>query len=239
VVEDGSVLVGATATHRTIERSPVLGISCPIVPAVAQHVANVRVRNVGTVGGNLAFADPHSDLATLFLALDGRIMLWRRGVEREVPLADFVRGPYETARQEDEIVTAVRLFPWPARTTATYVKYGFHERPTLGIALALTLDADARTVVEARLAVGCVGPRPERLSIESELRGRTLVEVLADADRLASAAAESIEPIDDLHGSADYKRDMTRVFVRRALAIVGARAAGRDADVRYPHTVVV
>jgi len=239
LVEDGSVIVGATATHRTIERSPVLRASCPIVPAVAQHVANVRVRNVGTVGGNLAFADPHSDLATLFLALDGRVRLWRRGVEREVPLADFVRGPYETARQDDEIVTAVRLFPWPARTAATYVKYGFHERPTLGIALALTLDADARTVEKARLAVGCVGPRPERLSIESELRGRTLVEVLADADRLASAAAESIEPIDDLHGSADYKRDMTRVFVRRALAIVGARAAGRDADVRYPHTVVV
>src|SRR4029453_7949969 len=77
VIEDGSVLVGATATHRTIERSPVLRASCPIVPAVAQHVANVRVRNVGTVGGNLAFADPHSDLATLFLALDGRIRLWR------------------------------------------------------------------------------------------------------------------------------------------------------------------
>jgi len=239
VLEDGSVLLGATATHRTIERSPVLRASCPIVPAVAQHVANVRVRNVGTVGGNLAFADPHSDLATLFLALDGRIRLWRRGLEREVPLAEFVRGPYETAREEDEIVTAVRLYPWPARTVATYVKFGLHERPTLGIALALTLDASARTVVDARLAVGCVGPRPERLAIEAELRGRALSDVLADAERLATAAAESVEPVDDLHGSADYKRDMTRVFVRRALAIVSGRAAGRDADARYPHTVVV
>jgi aerobic carbon-monoxide dehydrogenase medium subunit len=238
-IEDGSVLVGATATHRTIERSPVLRASCPIVPAVAQHVANVRVRNVGTVGGNLAFADPHSDLATLFLALDGRVLLWRRGVEREVPLAEFVRGPYETVREEDEIVTAVRLVPWPARTVAAYVKYGLHERPTLGVALALTLDADARTVLEARLAVGCVGPRPERLAIEGELRGRALADVLADGERLATAAAESVEPVDDLHGSSDYKRDMTRVFVRRALAIVGARAAGRDADARYPHTVVV
>jgi len=87
--------------------------------------------------------------------------------------------------------------------------------------------------------VGCVGPRPERLVIEAELRGRALLEILADAEQLATAAAESIEPVDDLHGSAGYKRDMTRVFVRRALAIVGARAAGRDADVRYPHTVVV
>src|SRR5215831_3152821 len=175
-IEHRSVLVGATATHRTIERSPVLRASCPIVPAVAQHVANVRVRNVGTVGGNIAFADPHSDLATLFLTLDGRVRLWRRGLEREVPLAEFVRGPYETAREDDEIVTAVRLFPWPVRTVATYVKYGLHERPTLGIALALTLDADA-TVLETRLAVGCVGPRPERLAIEGELRGRALADI--------------------------------------------------------------
>jgi CO/xanthine dehydrogenase FAD-binding subunit len=71
------------------------------------------------------------------------------------------------------------------------------------------------------------------------MRGRALAEVLADAARLATAAAEAVLPVDDLHGSADYKRDMTRVFVRRALAIAGARAAGRDADVRYPHTVVV
>src|SRR5262245_20764912 len=238
-IEDRSVLVGATATHRTIERSPVLRASYPIVPAVAQHVANVRVRNVGTVGGNIAFADPHSDLASLLLALDGRVRLWRRGLEREVLLAEFVRGPYETAREEDEIVTAVRLFPWPVRTVATYVKHGLHERPTLGIALALTLDADARTVLEARLAVGCVGPRPERLAIGAEVRGRALADVLADGERRATAAAESVEPVDDLHGSADYKRDMTRVFVRRALAIAGARAAGRDAVVRYPHTVVV
>src|SRR5262245_8487048 len=190
---DGTRLViGATVTHRAVERSPLVNARCPVVASVARHVANVRVRNVGTVGGNLAFADPHSDLATLFLALDGCVRLWRRGVEREVRLADFVRGPYETVRAEDEIVTAVRLFPWPARTVATYVKYGFHERPTLGIALALTLDADGRTVVEARLAVGCVGPRPERLPLEGELRGRALAEILADAERLATAGAESI-----------------------------------------------
>lgn len=239
-VEDGSVVIGATVTHRMVERSVPLRAACPIVPAVARHVANVRVRNVGTVGGNLAFADPHSDLATLFLALDGSVRLWTAGREREVPLAEFVQGPYETAREEDEIVTAVRLRPWRAETVAAYVKFGMYERPTLGIALALTLDADAGAVADARVAVGCIGPRPQRLTVTEDLaRGRTVTDVLADAEHLATVAAESVEPIDDLHGSADYKRDMTRVFLRRALEVVGARAMGRASHARYPHTVIV
>jgi CO/xanthine dehydrogenase FAD-binding subunit/aerobic-type carbon monoxide dehydrogenase small subunit (CoxS/CutS family) len=239
-VEDGSVVIGATVTHRAVERSLLLRAACPIVPAVAEHVANVRVRAVGTVGGNLAFADPHSDLATLLLALDGSVRLWRRGREREVPLAEFVQGPYETAREEDEILTSARLRPWPAGTVATYVKFGLHERPTLGIALALTLDPQTRAVADARVAIGCIGPRPQRLAaIEDMARGRPLADLLADAERLATAAAELVQPIDDLHGSADYKRDMTRVFVRRSLAIVGARAMGQRTEARYPHTVVV
>jgi len=161
LAEDGSVVIGATARHRTLERPPVLRAACPIVAAVAQHVANVRVRNVGTVGGNLAFADPHSDLATLFLTLDGTVRLWRPPGQRDVPLADFVRGPYDTARAEDEILTAVRLRPWPTGTVATYVKFGMYERPTLGVALTLTLDAGGEAV-GARVAVGCVGPRRQR-----------------------------------------------------------------------------
>jgi len=238
--EDGHVVIGAIARHRTVERSPVLGAACPIVAAVAQHVANVRVRTVGTVGGNLAFADPHSDLATLFLALDGSVRLWRQGREREVPLADFVRGPYETAREEDEVLIAVRLRPWPAGTVATYVKFGMYERPTLGVALALTLDAAGREVVSARVAVGCVNPRPRRFpSVERLACGRTVTDVLADAGRLAAAAADAVEPADDLHGSADYKRDMTRVFVRRALEVAVARATGQESHARYPYTVIV
>ena len=238
-VDDGSLLIGATARHLTVERSMVLRAACPIVPAVARHVANVRVRNVGTVGGNLAFADPHSDLATLFLALDASVRLWRGGREREVPLAEFVRGAYETTREEDEILTAVRLRPWPPTTVATYLKFGIHERPTLGVALALTLDSAAR-VAEARLAVGCVGPRPQRLpAVELRARGRSVADLLAEAGHLAVAVAEAVAPVDDLHGSAEYKRDMTRVFVRRAFEIVGARATGRESHARYPHTVIV
>jgi aerobic carbon-monoxide dehydrogenase medium subunit len=229
----GDVAIGATATHREVERSAAVRARCPLVAGVARHVANVRVRAVGTVGGNLAFADPHSDLATLCLIFDARVALRSGAASRELPLAEFVRGPYETARRDDELLTAVRLSPWPAGAAGAYVKFGVHERPTLAVAVALLPG-------EARVALGCVGPRPERVArVEAALRGATAGEVARRAPELGALAAEGVDAVDDLHGSAEYKRDMTRVFVGRALALAAARLEGREPDVRYAHAVAV
>jgi carbon-monoxide dehydrogenase medium subunit len=236
--DDGRLSIGATATHRDVERSAVVRAQCPLVAGVARHVANVRVRSVGTVGGNLAFADPHSDLATLFLAFDGAVRLGSRSGAREVPLEDFVRGPYETVRNEDEIVTSVGLTPWPDGTAAAYVKFGVYERPTLAVAAVLMRDGDV--VKEARLAVGCVTSRPRRLrAAEERLAAFTVADVERQAGEIAALAAADVDPLDDLHGSAEYKREMTRVFVRRALHVVAARASGREPHARHPHTIVV
>ncbi|HEV8584049.1 MAG TPA: xanthine dehydrogenase family protein subunit M [Methylomirabilota bacterium] len=236
--ENGHVAVGATATHRTVEHDAIVRARCPLVGRVARHVANVRVRNVGTVGGNLAFADPHSDLATVFLTFDATLRLASRRGERTLALAEFVRGAYETAREEDEILTAVRLTPWPANTAGAYAKFGVHERPTLGVAVALTVSNGG--VAGARLAVGCVGPRPRRVpAAEERLRGRSLADVERHADEIGAVVAAETEPVDDLHGSAEYKRDMTRVFVKRALLVAAARADGREIAARHPHTVIV
>src|SRR5213592_4323125 len=111
ITDGGPLTLGAAVTHRTVERSPLVSDRAPLVAAVARHVANVRVRNVGTVGGNLAFADPHSDLATLFLTLDSTVELVSRRGRRELPLAEFVRGPWETARAADELLTSVTIAP--------------------------------------------------------------------------------------------------------------------------------
>ena len=233
LAEDGDVAIGAIATHREVERSAAVRARCPLVAGVARHVANVRVRAVGTVGGNLAFADPHSDLATLCLIFDARVALRSGAASRELPLAEFVRGPYETARRDDELLTAVRLRPWPAGAAGAYVKFGVHERPTLAVAVALLPG-------EARVALGCVGPRPERVArVEAALRGATAGEVARRAPELGALAAEGVDAVDDLHGSAEYKRDMTRVFVGRALALAAARLEGREPDVRYAHAVAV
>jgi len=240
VAEAGDDLViGATVAHRDVERSAAVRRRCPLVAEVARHVANVRVRNVGTVGGNLAFADPHSDLATLFLIFDATVELRGRSGARALALGDFIQGPYETARADGQILTAVRLHAWPAGTAGAYVKYGVYERPTLGVAAALFPAASGRPA-ELRLAAGCIGPRPQRLGrTEAAARGLDPRTIGERADELAALAAVEVDPMSDLHGSAEYKREMTRVFVRRALAVAAGRAQGAEAHARYAHTVVV
>jgi carbon-monoxide dehydrogenase medium subunit len=240
LVEDADgLLVGATVTHRALERSEVVQDRWPLVAGVAAHVANVRVRNVGTVGGNLVFADPHSDLCPLFLLFDATVQLVAAGGTRELPLAAFVTGPYETARRPDELLTRVRLRRWPAGTAGVYVKFGLYERPTLGLALALTTDGAGR-VTAARLAVGCVSARPHRIAAAEEaLAGQPLDALAGLAEAVGALAGEAVTPVSDLHGAADYKRELTRVFTRRALAAAVARAQGRPVDAHYPHAVVV
>jgi aerobic carbon-monoxide dehydrogenase medium subunit len=241
-IADGPrVTIGATVTHREVERSALVRARCPLVASVARHVANVRVRNVGTVGGNLAFADPHSDLATLFLTLDATVELVSPRGRRELPLAEFVRGPWETARRPDELLASVRLSPWPAGAGAAYVKFGVHERPTLGVAVALVLDgAGGRTrVVEGRIAIGCVSPRPMRVpAAEARLRGVAAAELDDVAGAVAETAAAGVDPADDLHGSADYKREMVAVFLRRAMRVAAARARGSEPSASFPYAVV-
>jgi aerobic carbon-monoxide dehydrogenase medium subunit len=242
LADGGRLTIGATVTHRSLERSPLVRARCPLVASVARHVANVRVRNVGTIGGNLAFADPHSDLATLFLALDAHVALVAPGGRRELSLGDFVRGPWETARRPDELLTGVRLAPWPSRATA-YVKFGVHERPTLGIAVALGLNGgdgrEGARIQDARIAVGCVGPRPARMfTAESRLRGVSVDQIDDVVGPVGAAAAAGVDPADDLHGSADYKREMVAVFVRRALRVAAARAGGVEPTTSFPYAVV-
>jgi carbon-monoxide dehydrogenase medium subunit len=236
---DATLRVGAAASHRAVETAPLVRERVPLLAGVARHVANARVRAVGTVGGNLAFADPHSDLATLLLTLEATVELWSRRGSRALALDDFIRDAYDTARGGDEVLTAVRLRPWPPGTAAAYVKFGVHERPTLGVTVALVPAADAGAV-SLRLAVGCVSARPARLGEVERQAGNQAPRALGRwADDLAGAAARAVDPVDDRHGSAEYKREMTRVFVRRALHAAVARAEGREPAARYAHAVLV
>jgi len=231
--DDGTLSIGATVRHRGVERSALVQKRCPLVAGVARHVANVRVRNVGTVGGNLAFADPHSDLATLFLALDGTLGLWSRRGPRDIALADFIRGPYETAREENEVLTSVRLRTWPPQTASAYLKFGVYERPTLGVTVACEPSA-------LRVTVGCVGPRPQRLfEVEEKGTGEPAAALLARAEELGAVAAREVDTVADRHGSVEYKRALTGVCVKRALQVAAARAQGQVVQARYAHTVIV
>lgn len=208
--------LGAAATHRNIERSALVRESLPVMAEMEANVANVRVRAAGTLGGNLCFAEPHSDPATLLLALGAAARVRGRSGERVLAMDELLTGAYETSLGRDEVLTGVEVpLPGP-RQRAAYLKFQVHERPLLGLALVLELDEGGAEIREARCAVGCVSPRPCRsAAAESLLAGP------ADSagERLAEAAntlADEAAPVDDREGSAEYKRHLIGVLLRRA-----------------------
>jgi carbon-monoxide dehydrogenase medium subunit len=222
-VEHGELGVGAAATHRELERSDLVRERLPALAAMERGVANLRVREVGTLGGNLCFSDPHSDPATFLLALDA-VVECRRGGEaaRRIPIADFVVGPYQTALRPGDVLTSVRIPVPPDNAKVAHAKFAFHERPTATVA-CLARVADGQ-VAEARVAVGSVGARPVRApAAEQALTGAPVEELenglLAEAGELAAEAAGAV---DDANGSSDYKAQLVRVLVGRAFGEVVA-----------------
>jgi carbon-monoxide dehydrogenase medium subunit len=223
VAADGTLTIGAVVTHRTLERSSLARQRFPLLAEMERQVANPRVRSVGTLGGNLCFAEPHSDPPTALLVHGATVVLEGAGGRRRVPLGDFLVGPYESALGGDEILTAVEVAAAPPRAASAYLKFGMHERPTVGVAALLVPDTHG-AVAEARVAVGCVGPVAIRLgALEAALGGVPLAVVEAGWPA-ADHAGDDLDAVSDLHGSADYKRAMAGVFVKRALALAARRA---------------
>lgn len=207
--DNGTLVVGATATHREIERSQLVRERLPALAAMERGVANIRVRNVGTLGGNLCFSDPHSDPATFLLALDAEAE-W---AGRRAPLREFLQGPYETALGEGELLHSIRI-PVPAAGTAVvHRKLSFHERPAATVTCAVRVEGGA--VAEARVAVGSVGGRAVRAAAaESRLTGAAPDDLVAVSEA-AEAAASAAGAAADANGSVAYKEQLVRVLVER------------------------
>jgi carbon-monoxide dehydrogenase medium subunit len=213
-LKNGALAIGGTATHRAIEQSTLVKQNLPVLADMEAHVANVRVRASGTLGGNLCFAEPHSDPATLLLALGAKVNVQGKAGARAITIGRLITGAYETSLAPDEILINIEV-PVPAKSQrAAYVKFQLKERPTLG--LALVMDIDGENIKKASLVVGSVSAVPTRSDkADALLAGaRTQVEKqLADA---AEALAQAADPVDDLEGSADYKRHLIGVFLKRA-----------------------
>lgn len=196
VVEEGAVVIGGSVTHQRALGHPEIAGRLGCLVSVLGRVGNPRVRASGTLGGNLCFAEPKSDVATILIALGAEVTLMSRWLTRTLPVEEFVIGPYATVRREDELLTGIRI-PFD-RSRAVYVKYQTMERPTVGVALSV-----GETV---RLVVGAVGGMPH------------LVEV-GDLGAIDPAVVVAeIEVIPDLTGSERYKRHVTRVYIEKALA---------------------
>ncbi|MBV8151536.1 MAG: xanthine dehydrogenase family protein subunit M [Candidatus Eremiobacteraeota bacterium] len=223
---DGGLEIGALATHRDIERSALVrGFFAPLAETFAR-VATVRIRNQATLGGNLAHADPAQDPPPILLALDAQVTAAGAGGTRTIPLDAFFRDFYETALEEGEIVTSVHVPPQPSGTRGTYVKFlpqSQDDYATISVAVVLRCD-DGGTCRHARVALGAAGPVPLRArTVEAALAGKRLdLTTIRDASALVR---DEVDPLDDVRGSAAYKREMARVWTERAIRRVAEEVA--------------
>src|SRR3984957_6195331 len=208
--------IGASTTFAELEHSAAIAKHFPVVVKAMKTLANVRVRNVATVGGNLAHADPHLDLPPVWIALGAHALIVGAGGEREVPVEDFSTGYYETVLRHDEVVAEL-IVPSQRGRRAAYLKCttrSADDWPALGVAVSLALDDGA--IAGARVAVGAVTARPMRLfGAEAVLNGATPDD--ATLARAGEAAAAEVEIDSDDRGSAPYKGHLLRVYLGRAV----------------------
>jgi carbon-monoxide dehydrogenase medium subunit len=222
-VADGRLRIGAMMRQRDLEVAPEIARHCPLLAEALGHVGHRQTRNRGTIGGSLAHADPAAELPAVCAAHDATVHLASvRGI-RAVPFADFSAGYMATVLQPDEMIAAIELPTWrPGHG------HGFHEFARrhgdfalVGAAALLDVGADS-VVRRAALALFGVAPSPLRLdAAEAALTGKPLDSISINA---AAAAAWLIEPISDIHASADYRRHLAQVLSARALADAARRA---------------
>jgi carbon-monoxide dehydrogenase medium subunit len=213
-IKNGALALGSASTHRAIESSALVKQNLPVLADMEAHVANVRVRASGTLGGNLCFAEPHSDPASLLMALGAKVHVQGKTAARTLAIDKLITGAYETSLAHDEIMIGVEV-PVPAKSQRfAYLKFQLKERPTLG--LALVLDVDGENIKQASAVVGSVSAVPTRSDKADGLLAGSRTEVEKQLSDAAEALAQSADPVDDLEGSAEYKRHLIGVFLRRA-----------------------
>ena len=216
-LEDDGLHIGALTRHREVETSELVREHAPLLADVYARVAGVRIRNVATVGGGLAHADPAQDPPAGLIALEARARLVSSRGERTLPVEALFRDYYETAIEPGEAIVDVIVPPPPPRARSVYLKFlPRTEDDYATVAVAAVGHVDDGQCRRLRVALIAAGPTPVRASaVERELEGR---EVNPEAvRRAAEAVAEQVDPLDDFRGSAAYKRDMAVVFTRRAL----------------------
>lgn len=214
--EEGGLRIGALATLSSLEQSAAVRKAAPVITRTLRTLSNVRVRNVATLGGHLAHADPHMDLPPVLIALDAQLTAVSAVGSRTLAVNDLFTGYYETALAKNELISDV-LVPAQTGRRAAYVKCTTRtadDWPTLGI--AVSLKTDGQVIEDARVVVSAATEKPLRLAAaEAALRGASVTDALLA--RAGEAAAAETETVGDARGSAAYKREMLRVHAGRAI----------------------
>ena len=213
---DGSLRIGALANLSQIEHSDQVRRVAPVIEKTMRHLSNVRVRNVARLGGNLAHGDPHMDLPPVLSSLGAKAIVAGPSGQREIMIEELFSGYYETVLKRDELITFVDV-PTQAGWTSTYLKCttrSADDWPALGVACSLRIEGG--TIGDVRLMISAATEKLTRLvSTEKILRGQQVNETTFE--RAAESAPTEAEVIGDSRGSASYKSELVRVYVRRAL----------------------
>lgn len=224
-VDDGALAIGARTRQSALERSREATEHSPLIVEAVKNVAHPSVRNRGTVGGSVAYADPASELPAVVLAAGGEVVLSSSRGKRMLPAADFFRGPYTNACSPDELLTEVRLPRWPDGTGHAFLEFQRKHGSYALVGTAVLVHLDAETIDRAAISLCGVDPTPVRASRAEDLLAGNApsVELFEEA---AAEATSGLHPLPDIKGSAVYRLKLARVYVRRALELATSRAKG-------------
>jgi CO/xanthine dehydrogenase FAD-binding subunit len=222
---DGYLCLGALTRHRTIERSPLVAAYCPLLAQAVTFVGHTQVRSRGTIGGSVAHADPAAEYPAVLAALDGIIVAQSVRERRAIDWDRFFLGPYAVDLQPDEIVVEIRLRKPAQPAAGAFLELSRRHGDFALVEAAVQLQIDsAGQCAAVQIGLGGVAGTPVRaLAAEQYLHGR--IADVVRCEEAAALAAENLEPDDDVHGSADYRKRMASLLVGRALAEAVERGA--------------
>lgn len=223
--EGGRVLIGPTTTHAQLLASKIIEERAPALHDAARWIGSVQIRNRGTVGGNLCNASPAADTAPPLLVHGAEAQISSLEDARWVPLRDLFAGPKTTILEPDELLTGLRFAP-AGHSGSSFQRIGRRKGFTLSVVnAAVYLERDGDIVKEARIALGSVAPTPIRVPrAEDTIRGKKMSESMLE--EAAKACMGEAKPIDDVRGTAEYRRDMVGVLVKRAMREAWRRSGG-------------
>ena len=231
IVDDG-LHIGALATHAEIMSSPIIGSMFPALVDAAHTIGAVQTRNLGTLGGNLVTCVPSMDSGPTLIALDASVTVAGPSGRRRMPLADLFVGPRKTSLKAGELLIDIVIPKQNLGKPTAFEKFGLRKGQALALvnaAASFWIDRDKSVFVTPRIALGAVAPTVMRApKAEAYLDGRKIsADAMAEAGRIAATEAK---PISDFRASADYRRDLVAVLVKRALANARARATAKEKE---------
>lgn len=208
--------IGAATTHRAVEKSPLVKEHFPVLVEMEENLASVQTRNWGTIGGNLAHADPTGDPGPMFIALDARVKVASKTKERMIPLEEFFVDYFETVLEEDELLLEIQVPVIPPRTSVAYEKFNIikNDQGIVSVAASMTAGEDKMTCKDARIVLGAAAAIPLRAKeAEQLLIGQKIDDVLIEA--AGQKASEECDPVRDIHASEEYRRQLVEVLTKR------------------------